>query len=83
MFSTEKIEEKLDLTKKDLSHDFNYHNNSIFQRFRMWWSRGSGERKRAQFKIHSFNDLFGDTYDHPFNDYEEIKEVMLDWPADS
>jgi hypothetical protein len=32
------------------------------------------------FLLRSFDDLFGDEYDHPFN--EEIEKVLMEWPAD-
>lgn len=36
--------------------------------------------KKHHFHLLSFGDLFGDEYDHPFN--EEIDEVLMQWPAD-
>jgi hypothetical protein len=30
--------------------------------------------------LKSFDDLFGDEYDHPFN--EELEKVLMEWPAD-
>ena len=43
-------------------------------------NQGGPNKKPHFWRIQSFCDQFGDTYDHPFN--EDAEFIMLDWPSD-